>query len=192
MTYYSGIPGSSDVPSTSQGQMQTNFNTLSSQFGNDHFTFGSGTNAGFHKQITFAANESPSTPTESTSYLYTTVVSAVSQLSYLNSSGTAAQLTNLVASAITGTTSDGGTYIKFSTPWGFNVWCGTTASGSGTRVLTLSGSVTFGTTIYTAVCSPFGAAAMGSAITAQTTVTTSQLSIGTANAAAVKWLVISV
>ena len=66
MTYNPAIPLVGDALSTSQPQMQNNFNQLNVQFGVDHSAFntGVGNGTGFHKKVTWP-DQTSSIPTSS-------------------------------------------------------------------------------------------------------------------------------
>lgn len=58
MTYNPNIPQGTDNISSSQAQIQTNFNQVNVQYGQDHVAFntGSGNGTGFHKKVTLPDN----------------------------------------------------------------------------------------------------------------------------------------
>jgi len=63
MVYLPNIPVGSDRPSSSRGQIQTNFSELDTQYGTsgDHVAFSSATNQGKHKRSTYVAGADAST-----------------------------------------------------------------------------------------------------------------------------------
>lgn len=88
-TWNDNIPGPNDPFSQSQGQLQTNLNTLNSVFNIDHVPY-TPVNAtqGQHKQITYNAPLTPSAPAGSVGLEYTKTVSTSgssgSELHYRN------------------------------------------------------------------------------------------------------------
>jgi hypothetical protein len=191
-TYYPSIPASSDNPSVSQGQIQTNFGTLNTVFDVDHVTFSAGSNQGMHDKVTFVAplgaNPNQASPIAS---LYTKTLSAKSQLYFQNDTGSS-DVVQLTGSLLTesGNDGQGGTYNYFKTPWGWKVFMGSTTPQSGTRNYTISGSTKFGSTIYTSLATPFG----GGAVSFNFTVTNSalgQFQLVTSASIPLKWMVIS-
>ena len=94
MTYNANIPQPTQLISVSQGQLLDNFGQLNTQFGVDHVAFntGSGNGDGHHKQATFDASVTPSTPTGTQSVLYPQTVGGLIQLFFQNAT-TTTQLT---------------------------------------------------------------------------------------------------
>lgn len=134
--YNLNIPQASADPSATQPLMQTNFNSISSIWQSDHYTFSDAT-AGEHKQITLPVSVVPTTP--ATTYvptLFTMPVSAVDQLFFYT--GTQAQSqSQYTANANGSTMALGGTILK----WG----------NSGTQVgdnATITFASPFPTTCY--------------------------------------------
>lgn len=114
-TFYNNIPQPGDNPSNSQAQFLQNFTAIggtNSWTTQDHFGFGTGTD-GQHKQITFASNNTPTSPT-SPPILFTKLDSfSIPQLFYYT--GTAAQSANQYSIAQGSTMLLGGIILK----WGF-------------------------------------------------------------------------
>jgi len=103
MTYNANIPQPTDLISVSQGQILANFQQLNTQFGIDHVAFntGSGNGDGHHKQATFDASVTPSTPTGTQSVLYPQTVSGAVQLFFQNAT-TTTQITGVSSNAAGG------------------------------------------------------------------------------------------
>jgi hypothetical protein len=80
-----GIPNATDIPSQSQAQIQTNFNSIIGWAAVDHLGYGAA-NAGTHNQVTFSGVTSQSVPTDPEAVLYTkNDTSSHPQLFFLNS-----------------------------------------------------------------------------------------------------------
>lgn len=86
MAYTPNIPAGTDNLSTSQGQIQANFNALNSLFGLDHWAWNDATNPGLHKKISLPIplGADPTSPVSTASNLYTKAVSSVAQLFFQN------------------------------------------------------------------------------------------------------------
>jgi hypothetical protein len=75
-SYYSAIPQRTDNPSTSQGQMLTNFGSINSIVGVDHVTFGSASNTdGYHKRVSIPAAGNQTVPTNALALIDTALQS---------------------------------------------------------------------------------------------------------------------
>lgn len=170
-SFTTNIPLSSQNPSDSAGQFNTNFTSTASIVNVDLYGFNNN-NGGTHQQVTFPiASPSPS-PTGTAGVLYSVLdASDASQLWFQNANGSV-QLTGISAGdQVSGTlsTSAGvsrsGTYTVFTLPFGFKIFTGnisTVASGSSTMHMSAS---TFGSTVYTAVTSVYGGGTGGAGIT---------------------------
>lgn len=107
-TWNDNIPGPNDPFSQSQGQLQTNLNTLNSVFNVDHVPY-TPVNAtqGQHKQITFNAPLAPAAPAGTVGLGYTKTVvtsgSSGSELHYRN----AAKESQITFSGLTSTPTNG-------------------------------------------------------------------------------------
>lgn len=86
MTYNPSIPNATDLISTSQGEIKTNFTQLDTQFGIDHINFKNGgvNGTGFHKKVTFSGVIADPGQTAPISTLYTKLVSGTPQLFFQN------------------------------------------------------------------------------------------------------------
>jgi hypothetical protein len=72
MSYNANIPQATNIISSSQGQLLTNFSQLNTIFDVDHVTFDATSNNGQHQQITFNQNNVPgSAPVDPNSVIYT-------------------------------------------------------------------------------------------------------------------------
>lgn len=70
ITYNLGIPAASNNPSVDQPNMLTNNNNIATYVTVDHVGFNT-SGSGWHNQVTFAGPQSPSTPSNPLSILYT-------------------------------------------------------------------------------------------------------------------------
>lgn len=134
MAYKRDIPAASDILSTSQDEIKTNFNTADTSFAINHVAFSESTNAGKHKYCSFIEQSSAPSTAANEVALYTKETSSIAALFMRNESdGTEVQLSvaasNLSASAAGSSYLPGGVIIK---------WGSGTASTSGT-------ALTFGT-----------------------------------------------
>lgn len=59
MSFNPNIPQPSDNLSVSQGNLLTNFSTINTYFGRDHFAFNAGSNNGYHQQVNMPGKSSP-------------------------------------------------------------------------------------------------------------------------------------
>lgn len=137
MTYNAGIPTSSELISTSQGQILTNFTQINTQFGgsspstggdHDGFNTGSSNGSGAHNQVTFLANNAAPSLTRNSvscvSGLYANTASALSCLFFQNATQNL-QMTGPTTVAASGTvTLQGGIVLK----WGTSSYSGTSGS----------------------------------------------------------------
>lgn len=98
-SYDPTIPAAGDNPSVSQGQIQTNFATLATDFAVNHIGYGTGAGEGKHKFVEMPAQAvKPAGLATGQGTLYTKVAGAATQLFYVT--GTSAdeyRLTNLAA-----------------------------------------------------------------------------------------------
>ena len=165
MTYNPAIPQSTDLISTSQGEILTNFAQLNTIFSADHYTWNDGTSSyrGLHKQIDFPLSTSQSLPAGDAGVLYThDDATPLPQLFFANSAG-AVQLTGLGSQSLT---TNG--YIKL--PGGLIIQWGTdTATLAGNPV---GFSITFAT-CYSIVCTEQGATALSISTSAPSSATSS-------------------
>lgn len=132
-TYNLNLPPATQNPSVSQPLILQNFNSLSSIWTSDHFTFGSaGDFDGFHSQVTLPTPLGGD-PTLSGTYgeIYTKIVSGLTQLFFANASNTF-QLTGV--NIVTDTVGATGFGIKLSNGLTFNFGQATGVSSSGTTI----------------------------------------------------------
>ena len=87
-TYNSNVPAASDNPSVSQGQMQTNCNSIASIVDVDLYGFGDN-NGGTHQQVTFPLSNVPGAQTNPQGVEYTGPgqASSVVDLKFRNQNG---------------------------------------------------------------------------------------------------------
>ena len=123
MTYEPNIPLSNDKISQSQVDLLQNFQQLNTRFGQDHVSFSTGTNSGFHKQVTIPA-VLPGDPVIATpgGVFYTKDVTGVTQAFFRNQT-TVTQLTGLPQDLVSNgsITFGAGLILK----WGFQASNGT-------------------------------------------------------------------
>lgn len=107
------IPNANDYPGDDQPIMQANFANISNYLSVDHVPAGAPSN-GLHKQVTFNANNVPST-SPALPVLFTNAVAGVNELFFY--SGPAASVANQYVNATSGSTMlMGGMILK----WGFS------------------------------------------------------------------------
>jgi hypothetical protein len=189
-TYTTNIPLGTDNPSDSASQFNENFTSAASIVNVDLYGFNNNF-GGTHQQVTFPIASPTPSPTGTIGVLYSLLdAGSASQLWFQNKNGSV-QLTGISAGdQVSGTLSGtgGGNYTVFTLPFGFRIFTGQAGSASGSRTLTMSAS-TFGATIYTAVCSPFGSGPIATSITPNAGAAT--FNIQSANAAPLYFLVIT-
>lgn len=119
-SFFSSIPQPDDNPTDSQTQILQNFTAIGSSTGpgswttQDHYGFGTGSD-GQHKQITFAGNFVPTSPTSPPVLFTNNDAFSIPQLFYYT--GTANQSANQYVASNNGSTMlMGGIVLK----WGFN------------------------------------------------------------------------
>lgn len=133
MTYDPAIPAANDDPSDSQGEIQTNFNTIKVAFDLNHVALGSGGSQGKHKFLEMPNQATiPAGLVANEGTLYTKLVSSISQLFYSpDASGNEYQLTFAIpANLATFKTNPGWSYL----PGGLLLLYGTVAPTSSTTV----------------------------------------------------------
>ena len=109
--YNLNIPQATQDPSATQPLLQTNTNSVSTIWQQDHYTF-SDTQAGEHKQVTFPQSQVPTAAPNFIPTLFTQPVSTVDQLFYY--SGTTAQSQDQYVNNANGSTMVlGGTIVKW-------------------------------------------------------------------------------
>ena len=88
-TFFPNIPNAPDYPGDDQPQMQTNAASTNSILAIDHVSFNT-SNGGTHKQVTFSSENTPSSPMDPISVLYTATgtASTVADLRFINANGT--------------------------------------------------------------------------------------------------------
>jgi len=187
MSYNPNIPQASDLISTSQPQIQTNFSQLDTVFNVDHFTYSSVSNNGKHRKATLVSTAAPVTAGGEVGLFSNTVAAVVDLFMRRESNGTVLSLTGNIISS-TGNDGFGGNYQLFQTPWNMKIFTGTTGVFSGTRNLVLS-AATFGSTIYTSQSSAADPNPVSTSI--DVFPGTSNLRIVTANSVFVRWLIIT-
>jgi hypothetical protein len=162
INFYNTIPATNNNPSNDQPLMLEDNQAIAQIWDIDHVGFNTNF-SGTHEQVTFNVNQSAPSIAGSASGLYTNLSAGIfGNLStlffqYFNGmSVNQVQLTNL--SPFTGNDGLGGGYSVFNTPWGINIFTGSTPliSTSGSYNGVLSGTQGFGSVIYTSVCTPFG------------------------------------
>lgn len=86
---YFNTPIATNNPADDQPNMNTNFASVNSLLGTDHVSFNEN-NGGTHLQCTFNSENTPSTPTDPTSVLFTTAgaASSVADLRFINHNAT--------------------------------------------------------------------------------------------------------
>lgn len=89
LSYNLNIPDAPNDPSVDQPKMQTNTNSISTIWGQDHYTF-SETNYGQHRYIHLPTRNTPVAPVTDASTIYSIIptTGTASQLNYQNSAGT--------------------------------------------------------------------------------------------------------
>ena len=115
MTYNAGIPLATDLISSSQSQIKTNFSQLDAQFGVDHTAFSvGGATAGLHKQVSLPTVLAVDPVVAGTaSAIYAKAVAGVAQAFFANSASVK-QLTGDVTAAANGSTYlPGGIILKW-------------------------------------------------------------------------------
>lgn len=145
MTYpiNTNIPNANDYPGDDQPGMQTNFSNINSYLQIDHVTPGASNN-GTHKQVTFNANNVPST-SPALPTLFTNAVAGVNELFFY--SGPASAVANQYVNATSGSTMLlGGMILK----WGFSGTIGSPVNfGVAFPNACYSMTVTGSSTLYT-------------------------------------------
>ena len=88
-TYNSAVPAPNDDPSADQPVMQINAASIASIIAVDHVGFNTSP-GGTHNQVTFSSENTPSTPSDPSSVLYTAAgtASPVASLQYVNANAT--------------------------------------------------------------------------------------------------------
>ncbi len=88
LSYNLNIPDSANNPSVDQPKMQTNTNSISTIWGQDHYTFAE-TNFGQHRYVRLPTRVNPGVPVGVSADIYTEAptTGAASQLNYQNSAG---------------------------------------------------------------------------------------------------------
>ena len=99
-SYNPNIPATNDDPADDQPQMQTNFASIAGLIAVDHVGFNA-TGGGQHNQVTFNANNVPTTPT-SPPVLFTNTVGGIPQLFFY--SGASTRSSQVYNNASTGST----------------------------------------------------------------------------------------
>ena len=151
MSYVPGIPAANDVPSSSQGQIQTNFTQLNTIFDVDHVTFDAAIDNGEHNRITFNSPIADPNAADPKATLYTKTIAGDSQLFFENfdvggAVNVVRQMTDLVITNLVNAGTAGGSLYRIDFPIGVTVYCGATNNFSGNRTVTFPVSYT---TIYT-------------------------------------------
>lgn len=189
MVYKNNIPQSTDKLSQSQPDLLGNFQELDASFGVDHTSFSVGTNVGYHKQITFqdvlGADPNQTAPISS---LYSKGSSQNLFYQYDSGSSDLFQLTGDLPSE-TGNDAFAGNYTLFFLPWNMKLFMGATASHSGSRNYTLSGTTGFGSTIYTSQCTTYGGGAVAVSFSPNGSAKTFNITTGAA--IPTRWMVIT-
>jgi hypothetical protein len=75
---YSNTPLANQTPAASQPQMQQNFAQIATSYNTDHIPLTSGTNVGFHQQVTLASSVAPGAQTDPNSIIYSSAGTASS------------------------------------------------------------------------------------------------------------------
>jgi len=148
MTYLPNIPAATDKPSTSQGQIQGNFQAINTAFSLNHVSLGSGAAAGKHKFVEMPNQSSTPATLSGEGTLYT-LSSSGSQLNYVadNQPTDLYQMTRTIHASYstfanqTGTNSSGWTFL----PGGLLMQWGTFTGASGS---TVTFPVTFSSAVF--------------------------------------------
>lgn len=128
MAYNDNIPAANDLISTSQGQIQANFQAIDSTsfgFGRNHVVLTDSTNGGLHKQVDYYLPIGDPSVAGISGSLYTKTVTN-DELCFRNAVSIS-QLTNLTLV----TTTPSATGFGFKTPWGITLNWGSIAVGAG-------------------------------------------------------------
>lgn len=192
MSYNTTVPATGHSGSQDYQPMQQNFLQIQNSFSVNHTPLASGGGTeGYHTQINFpdALGSDPNLVAPASS-VYNKAVTGTNQLFFQNgnSGSNVVQLTGPIISA-TGNDGQGGTYQVFQTPWAMRIFTGTTAPLSGFKAFTLSGGVTFGSTIYTSQVSAFGGGAVPASISPNAGAGT--FAIVTGNNIATRWFIMT-
>jgi len=191
MAYDQTIPATGHSASEDYSTIRGNFAQLQSSFSINHTPLGSGGGTeGYHTKIYMPLAISDPNLASPASSIYLKTVSAASQLFFQNgnSSTNVVQLTGSILLE-TGNDGQGGVYSVFQTPWAIKIFIGQTASFSGSRNFTLSGSQTFGSNIYTSLATPFGSGPIAVAFSPNGSLKT--FNMQTAGNAPVRWFVMT-
>lgn len=186
MTFNPSIPRSTDRPSTSQGQILTNFSQTKTVFGQDHVEFDNSTasDRGKHKKNTFVQQSGDQVTAANEMAQYVKDVGGAAELFLRReSNGTVLQQSNLTVTSAANGGSAGGTINFFDTSWNFRFLMGQTNAFSGT------GTVVFPTP-FTTVFAFLATANDGNVqrISAQSSATT--LTLHTESSVSVSYFVI--
>ncbi len=121
--YNPSIPAATDIPADSQGQIQSNFTKLNTDFQVDHTAFDASSNPGQHKKVTIQNVVGDPNLASPIASIYTKTINSLSELFFQNNTTAAdvVQLTGLELQSpdFTNTGTAGGTGNWFDTPWGF-------------------------------------------------------------------------
>jgi hypothetical protein len=82
ITYYQNIPQATDLLSTSQSQILTNFGAINTFVGIDHIVFSDATNPGKHDKVTLPVRALPPATVAGEIALYSKAIAGVSYLFY--------------------------------------------------------------------------------------------------------------
>jgi hypothetical protein len=190
---YNDTPIPTDTPATSQPQMRQNFQTIASFYNVDHVPLSSGSNVGFHKQVTLqnafntpGPGGDPGQVSPITS-IYTKNIAGVLQLFFQNGALAAnvAQLTGLPFANLVNAGTAGGSLYQLNTPWGFIIYFGTTGAFTGPGK-----TITLPTGIATAVAVSSANTGAGNIISTINPTSPTNVNVGTNNLASVNWFII--
>lgn len=157
--FSTSIPAANNSPADDQPYMLSNNSSTSGIIAIDHVGFNT-SNGGYHKQITFSANQSAPGYGTGVSDLFVNLSSSISQLFFQNSAGTV-QLTGL---PITSTSTGGGTCWGITTPWGLKLNFGQSVISVNSSQ-TITYAVAFSSTVYSTLVTLNSNAPNGSSVT---------------------------
>lgn len=192
MTYNAGIPQPTDIISSSQSQLQTNFSQANTAFGIDHTAFDVLSNQGKHKQSTYVEITDPTTLANEIA-VYSKDLAGVTNL-YLRqeSNGNIVRMTAGNQNAKTGadtakSSNNGETFF----PGGFLMKFGTSneTATSRTVIFTTDANLDAFNSIYSVFLYPLGT----SQTVAVTAISNTQFTISSANApVTIYWIAIGI
>lgn len=138
--YNPSIPAGTDIPADSQGQIQSNFTKLNTDFQVDHTAFDASSNPGQHKRVTIqnvVGDPGRASPITS---IYTKIGASLPELFFQNDNTDPSQIKQLTGLQLqspdfTNGGTAGGTGNWFDTPWGFRFSFGQADAFSGNATI---------------------------------------------------------